>query len=367
MFESNYNYVPNPYPPAPAQDNVPGQGWIPPKPYPVPPQPPHPPYPPMPPVPPMPPAPVFVDKTLSIPGAAADAAVTGKLIGSKVDLESLSGNIQIINGKVDLLGLADAENGAVPSKAEDGSLVWIPVPSVEQIESIESSIDGINTSIRLIDADIVALREANARQSLDIADLSAKVDLNNDRVTAVETLISDLSDRVETVAESKLDKEVFNAFLEEYNNLINDAETGLLKRISDLEDGVEELQRCCGEVKDALTFVLGDLQNLDKNYEQPIYQTLQDFETHAQAMNRDFDGGDLDELVETFDVPNVVGYSAILANTVLGQHGFFTEASLDGSSFDEPNMVVISQNPVAGAKAERGAVIELEVAEGVNG
>ena len=87
MFESNYNYVPNPYPPAPAPAPGPNH-WYPPQPMPGPG--------------PMPP--IYIDPSLSIPGAAADASVVGKLIASKVDLSSLSGNIQLIDGKIEILG-----------------------------------------------------------------------------------------------------------------------------------------------------------------------------------------------------------------------------------------------------------------------
>ena len=356
MFESNYNYVPNPYPPAPAQQPVPGQGWLPPQPYPVPPQP----YPPQPqpqpqPVPPVPHHTVLVDKTLSIPGAAADAAVTGSLIASKLDVEALSGNIQLVDGKVELIGMGDAEVGQVPTKAEDGSILWKTLPSVEEIQEINAQIDTINDSIVGANALIDQLFELHTNQANDILALTELVNGNNEKVDELDALVQELSSHISSVEESKLDKEEFNDFLENYNELVSDIQN----RLGNLEEAVEELQNCCQSLKE----ILGDVNN----YAQPIYQTLQDFETHAQALARDFDGGDLDDEVETFPVPDVVGMSLVLANTVLGQHGFFTEASSEGSSYSSDGGVVVSQIPAANARAERGTVVELEVSEEVNG
>ena len=329
MFESNYNYVPNPYPPAPA----PGQ-W----------GPPHPPMPgPMP--------PIFIDPSLSIPGAAADASVVGKLIASKVDLSSLSGNVQLINGKIELLGMAEAQDGQVPSKGPDGSLVWISVPTNEDIDTIQNQITSINSEITEINSDISQLFETNSAQTEAIADLTQKVNTNNSKVEAIENQLSVIESTLDELAEGKLDTETFNNFLEQYNELMNDPDEGLLKRLQDLEEEVDELKNCC----EAVHQVLGDVHN----YEQPLYQTLQDFETHAQAINRDFDGGDLDDEILGIEVPDVVGKEAAVANLLLGQAGFFTDFSYAGESY--ASGVVISQDPAAGERAPEGSIISLEL------
>lgn len=357
MFESNYNYVPNPYPPAPAPGPGPmPPGPMPPGPTPGPWYPPHPhPHPgpgPMP--------PIYIDPTLSVPGAAAEASVTGQLIASKVDLSSLSGNIQLIDDKLELLGLAEAQVGQVPSKGEDGSLVWIPVPSVEDIENLQSQITSINSEITEINSDINQLFETNSQQTEAISNLTLLVNNNNARVDAIENQFNDIVHSIEELANDKLDAETFNNFLEQYNELMNDPDEGILARLVNLEAGLAELQNCCHEVQDILDHVIGDVHN----YEQPIYEILQDFETHAQAISRDIDGGDLDDEIVMVEVPDVVGKEAAVASLILGQAGFFTDASHSGESYTGQK-IVESQDPVAGSQAPEGSLVELEFVEEV--
>ena len=336
MFESNYNYVPNPYPPAPAPAPAPGQ-WYPPHPQPMPG--------------PGPMPPVYIDPSLSIPGAAADASVVGTLIASKVDLSSLSGNIQLIDGKIELLGMAEAQVGQVLSKGEDGSATWISVPTSEDIETIQSQINEINSDITEINSDISQLFETNSAQTEAIADLTQKVTTNNSRVDQIENQLTTIQHDIEELAESKLDTETFNNFLEQYSNLVEHVEE-LQADLGALEAAVAELQSCCRAVQT----VLGDVNN----YEQPLYQTLQDFETHAQAINRDFDGGDLDDEIQGIEVPDVVGKNAAVASLLLGQAGFFADQSYMGGSYPA-DAVVDSQNPAAGSLTPEGSIVELEL------
>lgn len=346
MFESNYNYVPNPYPPAPGPAPVPPapqQGYYP--------------YPPHPPVPGPVVPPVIIDHTLSIPGAAADAAVTGKLISAKVDLSSLVGNIQLIDGKLELVGLAEASTGQVPSKNEDGTLLWIPVATPNDISNLQSQIDSVNGSIETINSQIETI-SADVLNNSTI--LNSLVNEENGRVVLLESKVEELENTIGDISsqfETKLDKETFNRFL-------NETFAQVAQDVEGLKTAVEELQNCCGQVQNVLNFVLGDgaLTNPEMYYTQPLYQTLQDFETHTQSVNRDFDGGDLDDDVQTISVPNVVGMLAPVANLVLGKLGLFTEASYDGESFED--VIVLAQSPLSGSAVAVGSVIELQVGSG---
>lgn len=324
MFESNYNYVPNPYPPAPG----PGPGPAPYYPYP-----PHPHPQPGPGIP-----PVFVDQTLTIPGAAADAAVTGKLIGSKLNIDALSGNIRLVDGKVELAGLPDAEVGQVPVKDKDGGISWMSPASVSDIEDLQTQVNSINSSITNINADIDQLYADDARQDTKIAALE---ELINNTASQLDSQIEAINNELAT----KLSQETFQDFIE---NDFND----LLDQVSALQEGVDNLESCCQDVMG----ILGNAQY----YEQPIYQTLQDFETHSQSINRDFDGGDLDDLdPEMVPVPNVVGKAASVANLILGRVGLFTDASLSGASYDDK--IVTSQSPAANESVSRGSLVQLEL------
>lgn len=365
MFESNYNYVPNPYPPAPGPSPQPGQGWIPPHPGPGP-VPPVPPFPPGPPVPPGPGpvTPIYVDNTLSIPGAAADAYVTGKLLASKIDLSALEGNIKLIDGKLELDGFNEAAPGTAPVKSNDGKLEWIDIATQEDVEALQNQITEINSSIREINSDIQQLFATNSEQNEKISDLQRLVENNNQRVDEIDAELESLTQTVDNILETKLDKEVFQAFLTTYSEKIESIE----HRLDLLEAGLEELQNCCEEVHQTLQQVLGG----PENYEQPIYQTLADFETHLQAIQRNFDGGDIDEEVhgEMVEIPNLTGMKYANAELMLGQLGLFTQFSNGDESIPEgmsKDSLVYDYEPQDEAKI--GSVVNLEVnwVEEVNG
>lgn len=274
MFESNYNYVPNPYPPAPQPGPQPGY-YPPPGPGPI------------------APPPIFIDPSLRIPGAAADAAVVGKLLASKLSLDKLEGSIKLINDKLELVGIVDAESGQVPSKGENGSLEWIDAARTSDVISIkddlQNQINSITSDLATATSHINELFDENSDRKTEIADLNEAVDQLKElingkdgqpglsgRVDALETGVQNLTDQLS----EKLDAAEFNNFLA---TVIN-GEDGLISRLTTLEG-------CCEEVKTALNnydTILGG----PENYDQPIYMTLNELK------NMDIDGGDLDEEVE---------------------------------------------------------------------
>lgn len=280
MFESNYNYVPNPYPPAPQPGPAPGY-----HPYPQP----------MPG--PMPPAPIFIDPSLSIPGAAADAAVTGRLLAAKLSLDKLTGTIKLINDKLELDGIVDAELGQVPSKGEDGTLTWFTAAKESDVISIrdnlQSQINTINSALDTAEARLDELFNVNARQDTAIADIRNLVnELDNvingedgqpglsQRIDTLESTVEELTQNLE----SKLDAADFENFL---NTVIN-GNDGIIARLATLEGCCEDVH---GELADLQSQVnnYSDILGDPINYDQPIYMTLNELK------NMDIDGGDLDE------------------------------------------------------------------------
>lgn len=273
MFESNYTYVPNPYPPAPQPGPHPGGCYPPPGP--------------------ITPPPILIDPSLTIPNAAADAAVVGKLLASKLSLDKLEGNIKLINDKLELVGIVDAESGQVPSKGQDGSLEWINVASESDVISIkddlQNQINSITSDLGTVTSHINELFDENSNRKTEIADLNEAVDQLKElingkdeqpglsgRVDALETGLQNLTDQLS----EKLDAVEFNNFLD---TVIN-GEDGLVHRLTTLEG-------CCEEVQSALNnydTILGG----PENYDQPVYMTLNELK------NMDIDGGDLDEEVE---------------------------------------------------------------------
>ena len=185
----------------------------------------------------------------------------------------------------------------------------------------------------------------NAIQTEQITNLQTAIANNNEKVEQLEELVNTFAGDIQDLKDNKLDSSEFEQFEENYQSTIS----GIQEILDELQPAVAELQSCC----EAVQGVIGN----PENYEQPIYQTLQDFETHTQAMNRDFDGGDLDESVELIEVPNVVGKAASVANLLLGQVGFFTEKSYGGGSYDDS--IVISQLPEAGSHAVPGSVVTI--------
>ena len=272
MFESNYNYVPNPYPPAPQPGPHPGY------------------YPPPGPV---APPPILIDPSLTIPRAAADAAVVGKLLAAKVGLDTLIGNIKIIDGKLELAGIVDAESGQVPSKGEDGSIEWINAASESDVisvrDNLQNQINSIQSDLTTASSNIEELFDENADRKTEISTLENELEqLTNlingkdgqpglsQRIDNLETSVEELTGQME----SKLDTVEFNNFLD---TVIN-GEDGLVHRLTELEG-------CCEDVQGVLNkydTILGG----PENYDQPVYMTLNELK------NMDIDGGDLDEEVE---------------------------------------------------------------------
>lgn len=289
MFESNYNYVPNPYPPAPQPGPMPMPG----------PAPGYQPYPqPMPG--PMPPAPVYIDNTLSIPGAAADAAVTGALLASKLSLDKLQGTIKLIDDKLELDGIVDAEIGQVPSKGEDGTLTWFTAAKESDVisirDAIQAQINSINSELDTAEARLDELFNVNARQDTAIADIRNLVnELNSvlngteeepgvfDRVDTLEEQVEELT---ETLSQ-KLDASDFNDFL---NTVVN-GEDGLVARLTTLEGCCEDVHVNLEGLQDQIDSI-NNILGGPENYDQPVYMTLNELK------NMDIDGGDLDEEVE---------------------------------------------------------------------
>lgn len=337
MFESNYNYVPNPYPPAPQP--------VPPPPYPYP----------MPGPGPIAPPPIFIDPSLTIPGAAADAAVVGKLLAAKLDLEKLAGSIKLINDKLEIDGFVDAESGQVPSKGEDGSVTWINAATESEVNSIREDLQNqltqLGSELTTAKSNIEELFTVNAQQNTTIAALNEVVNSLRDLIEGDDEHpgLPDRIEALETGLETKLDTATFN-------EVIN-GENGLLNR-------VDELEQCCDDVQELLqnfNNILGDPQN----YEHPIYQTLADFETHLQALQRDFDGGDIDDEVldpDRVEVPNLIGMTYAAAELLLGQLGLFTQYSNgddvipEGMSKDSLVYDYEPQDDVA-----RGSVVTIDV------
>ena len=305
MFETNYNYIPGPYPP-----------------------PPHP-YPPAPPC--HPGTPIYIDPSLSISGAAADAKITGDVLASKVDKESLSGlSVNLIDNKIELAQYLNAEDGQVPSKISTG-LKWITPATSDDIDTLNESITDINEQISSINGSISTLERT-------VPELVTNVDTLN-------TLVATLSTNIDSLNETKLDKSEFQDFLDSQISEITN-------NISDIQDRLTTLESCCQDVE----HILGDVNN----YDQPIYQTMQDFETHLQALNRDFDGGDLDLDVQKIAVPDVVGKSAATANTILGRAGLFTDYTKrpDQLTYID-DRIVIATDPEAGKDVNLGSLVRL--------
>lgn len=340
MFESNYNYVPNPYPPAPHPGPQPGY-----HPYPQP----------MPGPGPVVPPPIYIDPTLSIPGAAADAAVTGKLLAAKLSIDKLTGTIKLINDKLEIDGFVDAESGQVPSKGEDGSIEWIDAARESDVisikEDLQSQLTQLTSELNTAKSNIDELFTVNAQQNTSIANLTELVNNLSDFIMGDDEHPG-LQERVETLEsemETKLDAATFN-------EVIN-GEDGLISRVTELEG-------CCEEVQQLLQNILNALGG-PENYDQPIYQTLADFETHLQALQRNFDGGDIDDEIENPDrveVPDLIGMKYAAAELLLGQLGLFTQYSNgddelpEGMSKDSLIYDYEPQDEVA-----RGSVITIDV------
>lgn len=136
--------------------------------------------------------------------------VEGKLVPEAIGVmpEGDDITIEIVDGKIALVGFTDAEEGAQLVKSADGKLSWV-VPSTE-------TVDGLQTTV--------------ATLQKDIADLKQELNPTDEEGNPIEGgLVSDVENLENAVGEE--------AEYDEDGNLVKPA-TGIYKDIADIEDQI---------------------------------------------------------------------------------------------------------------------------------
>lgn len=143
--------------------------------------------------------------------------VEGKLVPEAIGVmpEGDDITIEIIDGKIALVGFKEAENGAQLTKGADGKLSWV-VPSNETVE-------GLQTLVGTLQTDIKDLQD-------DIKELNNALNPTDEEGNPVEGgLVSDVENLENAVGEE--------AEYDEEGNLVKPA-TGIYKDIADIEDQI---------------------------------------------------------------------------------------------------------------------------------
>ena len=113
-------------------------------------------------------------------------------------LKEVGGNILInekvflkdANGKLDLVGFADAVAGAQLTKGEDGNLKWVK-PDTTTIEGLSTAVESLKTTVGDVDSGLVkdvndlktAVGNADSGLTKEVADLKTSVDGNTANIT----------------------------------------------------------------------------------------------------------------------------------------------------------------------------------------
>lgn len=67
-------------------------------------------------------------------------------------------SVKVVNGVVSLVGFEEAETGAQPRKAADGTIEWV-VPSTETVEGLQSTIAGLQSDVTNLQTEVTNIQE----------------------------------------------------------------------------------------------------------------------------------------------------------------------------------------------------------------
>lgn len=87
--------------------------------------------------------------------------------------------IEVVDGVIKLKGAADAEEGAQPRKAADGSIEWV-VPSTDTVDGLQTTVGALETDLETMQGEVEQLQG-------DVESLSANVYTKDETDSAIAT------------------------------------------------------------------------------------------------------------------------------------------------------------------------------------
>lgn len=139
-------------------------------------------------------------------------------------LKEVGGNVAInekvflkdVDGKLDLVGFADAVAGAQLTKGEDGNLKWVK-PDTTTVEGLSTSVESLKTTVGDADSGLVkdvadlktAVGNADSGLTKEVADLKTSVSSNTTNITKntgdIATNAGNITKNTEEIAAVKKD------------------------------------------------------------------------------------------------------------------------------------------------------------------
>ena len=164
-----------------------------------------------------------------------EGAVTVDEETGKISIGVNDATIEVVEGKLTLLGFAGAEEGAQLLK-KDGKLAWVKPDA--------TTVEGLQTAVSDLQADA-----ENAKERLTA--LETTVGKEAEGETAATGLIADVAEIESRVAENETNIGTLETDLGTLEGIVGDAESGLVKDVNDIKAELTDVNSAIGEKANA--------------------------------------------------------------------------------------------------------------------
>ena len=132
--------------------------------------------------------------------------------GVQVEIAADGKSVVLKDNVFKLLGFDDAEAGAQPRKAADGTLEWV-VPSTETVEGLQSAVAGLKSDIKTLQ-DIVGATEGENPLTTRVATVESAIGILNGDASTDGSVKQIVTDAINEFATTVSDDKVVNSYKE---------------------------------------------------------------------------------------------------------------------------------------------------------
>ena len=132
--------------------------------------------------------------------------------GVQVEIAADGKSVVLKDNVFKLLGFDDAEAGAQPRKAADGTLEWI-MPSTETVEGLQTAVAGLQSDVKTLQ-DIVGVTEGENPLVDRVASVESAIGILNDDATVEGSVKKTVADAINKFATDVVDDGVVNSYKE---------------------------------------------------------------------------------------------------------------------------------------------------------
>lgn len=145
--------------------------------------------------------------------------------------------IEVVDGKIQIKGAADAEAGAQPRMKDDGSIEWV-VPSTDTVDGLQSTVAGLQSDVATLQSDSTTLKSDVATLKTDVDAVEAVVGKAATDTEGATGLVKGVADNATAIAavNTKIGEVTEGKTVVE---MISDAtydDTTLSERVATIED-----------------------------------------------------------------------------------------------------------------------------------